>query len=45
MALFVCLVTKAIHLESVEDYTTAGFLAAFWSICESTRFIGLHVQR
>jgi len=25
----VCLATKAIHLESVEDYTTTGFLAAF----------------
>jgi hypothetical protein len=24
-----CLATKAIHLESVEDYTTTGFLAAF----------------
>ncbi|KAH0947006.1 hypothetical protein HN011_007602 [Eciton burchellii] len=24
-----CLATKAIHLEIVEDYTTAGFLAAF----------------
>jgi len=24
-----CLATKAIHLEVVEDYTTAGFLAAF----------------
>ncbi|KAH0947926.1 hypothetical protein HN011_000618 [Eciton burchellii] len=29
VALFVCLATKAIHLEVVEDYTTAGFLAAF----------------
>jgi len=29
VALFVCLDTKAIHLESVEDYTTTGFLAAF----------------
>jgi len=29
VALFVCLVTKAIHLESVENYTTNGFLAAF----------------
>jgi hypothetical protein len=28
VALFVCLATKAIHLEVVEDYTTAGFLAA-----------------
>jgi len=26
-ALFVCLVIKAIHLESVEDYTTISFLA------------------
>jgi hypothetical protein len=24
-----CLATKAIHLEIIEDYTTAGFLAAF----------------
>jgi len=30
VALFVCLATKAIHImEVVEDYTTAGFLAAF----------------
>jgi hypothetical protein len=29
IALFMCLATKAIHLEVVEDYTTAGFLAAF----------------
>jgi len=29
VVLFVCLATKAIHLEVVEDYTTAGFLAAF----------------
>ncbi|KAH0945579.1 hypothetical protein HN011_004122 [Eciton burchellii] len=29
IVLFICLVTKAIHLEIVEDYTTAGFLAAF----------------
>ncbi|KAH0944551.1 hypothetical protein HN011_000250, partial [Eciton burchellii] len=29
VALFVCLATKTIHLEIVEDYTTAGFLAAF----------------
>jgi hypothetical protein len=29
VAIFVCLATKAIHLESVEDYTTTGFLAAF----------------
>jgi len=42
VALFVCLATKAIHLEVVEDFTTAGFLAAF------RRFVsrrGLHVQR
>jgi imidazoleglycerol phosphate dehydratase HisB len=25
----ICLVTKAIHLESVEDYTTTSFLAVF----------------
>lgn len=29
VALFVCLATKAIHLETVEDYSTTGFLAAF----------------
>jgi len=29
VALFVCLATRAIHLECVKDYTTAGFLAAF----------------
>ncbi|XP_018395111.1 PREDICTED: uncharacterized protein LOC108773703, partial [Cyphomyrmex costatus] len=30
VALFICLATKAIHLETVEDYSTAGFLAAFY---------------
>ena len=29
VAVFVCLSTRAIHLESVDDYTTNGFLAAF----------------
>lgn len=29
VALFICLSTKAIHLESVDDYSTDGFLAAF----------------
>lgn len=29
VALFICLSTKAIHLEGVDDYSTAGFLAAF----------------
>ncbi|XP_029178118.1 uncharacterized protein LOC114945928 [Nylanderia fulva] len=29
IALFVCLATKAIHLEMVEDYSTPSFLAAF----------------
>lgn len=28
IAVFVCMTTKAIHLEYVEDYTTAGFIAA-----------------
>lgn len=28
IAIFVCLATKAIHLELVEDYATSGFLAA-----------------
>jgi hypothetical protein len=29
ISLFIWLATKAIHLEIVEDYTAAGFLAAF----------------
>jgi hypothetical protein len=29
VAVFVCLATRAIHLEPVEDYATSGFLAAF----------------
>jgi len=29
VALFVCLATKAIHLEIVKDYTTPGFLTVF----------------
>jgi len=29
VALFICLATKAIHLECVEDYATTSFLAAF----------------
>ncbi|XP_058808605.1 uncharacterized protein LOC131674108 [Phymastichus coffea] len=34
VALFVCLCTKAVHLELVSDLTTASFLGAF------TRFVG-----
>ncbi|KMQ88170.1 hypothetical protein RF55_12386 [Lasius niger] len=34
VAVFVCLATKAIHLECVDDYSTDGFLAAF------SRFVG-----
>lgn len=29
VVVFICLATKAIHLEYVDDYATAGFLAAF----------------
>ncbi|XP_029155176.1 uncharacterized protein LOC114928260 [Nylanderia fulva] len=29
VVVFICLATKAVHLEYVDDYTTAGFLAAF----------------
>ncbi|XP_029166200.1 uncharacterized protein LOC114937005 [Nylanderia fulva] len=29
IALFICLATKGIHIELVEDYSAAGFLAAF----------------
>lgn len=29
VALFVCLCTKAIHLEDIDDYSTSGFCAAF----------------
>jgi len=34
VALFICLATRAIHLECVEDYATTGFLATF------RRFVG-----
>ena len=36
MGIFVCFVTKAIHLECVDDCSTAGFLAAL-SICRPTQ--------
>jgi hypothetical protein len=42
IALFVCLATKAIHLESVEDYTTTGFLAAFRGFV-SWRGLPIHI--
>ncbi|XP_043276039.1 uncharacterized protein [Venturia canescens] len=29
VALFVCLATRAVHLEYVDDYATSGFIAAF----------------
>jgi hypothetical protein len=37
VAIFVCFATKAVHLENVEDYSTAGFLAAFHSLRQSPR--------
>jgi len=33
-AIFVCFTTKAVHLENVEDYSTAGSLAALESCCQ-----------
>lgn len=33
VALFICLATKAVHIEVVSDYSTSAFLAAFDRFC------------
>lgn len=33
IVLFICLGTKAVHIEAVSDMTTAGFLAAYRRFC------------
>jgi len=38
IALFVCLATRAVHLELVSDYTTAAFLNAFNRFCSRRGF-------
>jgi len=43
VSLFVCLATKAIHLDSVKDYTVTSFLTVP-SIYKLTRFTDSHVQ-
>ena len=42
VSLFVCLTTKALHLELVSDYTSPTFIAA---ICFSPRIVDIHVLR
>jgi len=43
VAVFVCFATKAVHLECVDDYSTAGFLAAFhWFV--SQRGLPSHIH-
>lgn len=56
IAMFLCLATKAVHLEAISDYTTAAFLAALKrftarrGVCHSiysdcgTNFIGTDAE-